>query len=240
MATWDVEQPRHVTVGATTTRVDGDFAIDAEPAGLAARRSAIVARPWVWLRQVHGAEVVVVTADNAADVCGAEADALVTADPDLVLAVQTADCVPITFTSASPVFAVAHAGWRGLEAGVVERTIETMRELGAETVNAAVGPHIGPECYEFGAADLDRLAAGFGSGVRSFTSEGAPALDLTQMSVAALRRGGLEEVDIVHVDRRCTACRAATFFSHRARGEQERMATAMWRQLRNPLISTVS
>ena len=208
----------------TTTRDEGDFAIDAEPAALAERRRSVVDRPWVWLRQVHGAEVVVVTAENAADVCGTEADALVTAEPDLVLAVQTADCVPITFASRVGVIAVAHAGWRGLEAGVVQRTLEVMRSLGAESVWTSIGPHIGPECYEFGAGDLDRLARSFGDDVRATTRDGAPALDLGRATRTALRgtnRGRARD---------CTACHPERWFSHRARGETERMATVVWQE----------
>ena len=151
MATRVAEGDFGVILSRTTTRPDGDFAIDGEPVGLEARRRAVADHPWVWLRQVHGAEVVVVTADNVGEVTGLEADALVTAEPDLVLAVQTADCVPVVFSSDVGVIGVAHAGWRGLEAGVIERTVEAMRDLGADSPSAVIGPHIHGDCYEFGA-----------------------------------------------------------------------------------------
>ena len=210
----------------TTTRDEGDFAIDAEPTGLAARRRAVVDHPWVWLRQVHGADVVVVTAGNAVEVTGSEADALVTTEPNLVLAVQTADCVPITFASRTGVIAVAHAGWRGLEAGVVERTLDAMRALGAESIVATIGPHIQAECYEFGAADLDRLAVRFGDEVRSTTNAGAPALDLTKIVVGRLQASAVSH-GWTHA---CTACEGDRWFSYRARAESERLATVIWRE----------
>ncbi len=191
MATWVGDGPFGVILDRTTTRNEGDFAIGAEPEALGARRRQVADHPWVWLRQVHGAAVVTVTADNLDDVTGTQADALVTAQTGVVLAVQTADCVPVTLASAAGVVGVAHAGWRGLEAGVIERTAEAMRALGAESIHAHVGPFIGPECYEFGDSDLDRLSQGFGPEVRSTTRGGTPALDLGWMVSVSLYRSGV-------------------------------------------------
>src|SRR5262245_4731516 len=115
----------------TTTKADGDFQIDGDPATLDAARRAVVDRPWVWLRQVHGDRVCVVDASTVGDVCGTEADALVTTDLDVVLAVHTADCVPVTLIDPAGVVAVAHAGWKGLEAGILQRTVDAMVGLGA-------------------------------------------------------------------------------------------------------------
>ncbi|HVN51848.1 MAG TPA: polyphenol oxidase family protein, partial [Acidimicrobiales bacterium] len=211
---------------------EGDFSIDAEPTGLAARRRAVVDLPWVWLRQVHGADLVVVTSGNASDLRGTEADALVTAEPNLVLAVQTADCVPVELHGTNGVVGLAHAGWRSIEAGVIERTVEAMAALGSYPAVTTIGPHIGPECYEFGATDLDRLAARFGDGVRSTTSDGRASLDLVRMVRAALHRAGAgaEPQTSDPWPANCTACHADRWFSHRARGETERMATVVWRE----------
>jgi YfiH family protein len=211
----------------TTTRLDGDFAIDGEPAGLTPRRRAVVDLPWVWLRQVHGHEVVVVTGEDAAEVCGTEADALVTAEPGLVLAIQTADCVPVVLQGEHGVYGVAHAGWRGLEAGVIDATVVAMGAAGAGSIEAWIGPHIGPECYEFGAEELDRLATRFGDEVRGTTRSGTPALDLAALTRIELGRCGIE---VVEVSGECTACQPERWYSHRARGETERMATLVWRE----------
>jgi polyphenol oxidase len=231
MAIWHQELPSGVIFTHTTTRAEGDFAVDGEPAALAGRRRAVADHPWVWLRQVHGADVVVATRDNAAAVAGTEADALVTADPDLVLAVHTADCVPITFWSDQGVLGAAHAGWRGLEAGVVERTLEAMWALGAGVIHARTGPCIEAACYEFGPTDLDRLAGRFGDGVRATTRDGQPALDLLALADAAVVDSTRPPWPVsLQVDGRCTACDPGSWFSHRARADRGRMATVVWRE----------
>jgi YfiH family protein len=177
--------------------------------------------PWTWLRQVHGARVVVVTEPGAH--AGEEADAAVTATSGCVVAVQVADCAPIALVS-DDVVGVAHAGWRGLAAGVVPATVEAMRALGAGDIRAVVGPCIHPECYEFGAEDLDGVAAVLGDVVRATTATGAPALDLVAGVRAALNGAGVSEVEVVDT---CTAC-SAEHWSFRARGEPERQAVVAW------------
>jgi YfiH family protein len=228
MATWVADGPAGVVLRHSTTRAEGDFSVGAERLGLARRRRGVAGHPWVWLRQVHGADVVVVTADGRADAVGVEADALVTAEPELVLAVQTADCVPITFHSPEGVIGLAHAGWRGLEAGVVDATLGAMADLGATSISHEVGPHIMGACYEFGSDDLDRLAGRFGARVRTTTETGAAALDLDEVLAASL--GRRSSPDTPHGHESCTACHPERWFSHRARGERERMATVIWRE----------
>ena len=231
MATWQTETPTGVILTHTTTRVEGDFAIDGEPTALAERRRSVADRPWVWVRQVHGADVVVATLESAAEIAGTEADALVTADPELVLSIQTADCVPLTFWSDEGVVGVAHAGWRGLEAGVVERTIEAMWALGAGVIQARTGPFIEGACYEFGPSDLDRLAARFGDGVRATTRDGRPGLDLMALTDAAVIDTTRPVWPVgLQGGSACTACDAVRFFSHRARADTGRMATIVWRE----------
>ena len=201
---------------------DGSPRSPAEEEALATRRRAVVDLPWTWLRQVHGAQVVTVERPGAAG--GEAADAAVTRTPDAVLAVLTADCAPVALASPEGVVAVAHAGWRGLVAGVLEKTVGAMRALGAGRVEAVLGPCIHAECYAFGPADLDRVAARLGDGVRGRTAGGAPALDLPTAVARALAA-----VD-VPVDLASSACTACTpgWFSHRARGETERQALVLW------------
>ena len=221
----------------TTSKREGTFAIDADPSELEAARRSLVDLPWVWLRQVHGSEVHVVRANDADVVRGRDGDALVTADAGIVLAVQTADCVPVTFASREGVIGVAHAGWRGLEAGVLEATVDTMRLLGATWVRARIGPHIHASCYEFGAADLDGLVRRFGPDVASRTPGGQQAFDATAAVHAALAHAAVDvqaRVDEALHPRRggmvgCTACGTDQWFSHRARAEAGRMATVVWR-----------
>ncbi len=233
MADWVASGDFGVILRHTTTRDEGDLAITAEPEGLAVRRRAVADRPWVWLRQVHGARVVTVTADNAAAVTGSEADALVTAEAGLVLAIQTADCLAVTLHSPEGIIGVAHAGWRGLEAGVVGRTVDAMHDLGASVVQHHVGPFICGACYEFGARDLDRLAARHGDRVRATTATGSAGLDLGELFLAGL---GVPFRELPDAHRRprslapCTAEQPDRWYSYRARAEAERMATAIWRE----------
>jgi YfiH family protein len=210
----------------TTERADGDFALDRDPDELAATRRAVVDLPWVWLRQVHGAQVHHVEAARAHEVRGREGDGLVCADAGVVLAVQTADCVPVTFSSPEGVIGVAHAGWRGIEAGVLQATVAAMDEAGASAIRARVGPCIHAECYEFGAADLDRLVASLGPHVERRTTAGTRALDTVGAVCVVLDRVGVE---VAGISTSCTACEPGAWYSHRARGESGRMATIVWR-----------
>jgi len=192
------------------------------------RRRALVDGEWTWLRQVHGARVVEVT--RPGEHAGAEADAAVTTHPDVVLCVLTADCAPIGFTSPEGVRAVAHAGWKGLAEGVIGATVTAMRDRGATTIEAALGPCIHPSCYEFSPADLDTVAAALGEHVRSTTADGKPALDLPGAVRHALLGSGVELVEDPDV---CTACDVdeagePRWFSHRARGDEGRQALVQW------------
>ncbi len=204
-----------------TGRDDGDLRIDGDPDELNARRAALVDLPWTWLRQVHGARVVVVGTPGAE--AGAEADAAVTAVSGAVLAVHVADCAPIALVSPQGV-AVVHAGWRGAAAGVVPAALARLRALGPGPVTAVLGPLIGPECYEFGADDLAAVTAALGADVAGETREGTPALDLPAAVLGALAAAGVDEVERVGG---CTACGDGSF-SHRARGERERQAVLAW------------
>ncbi|MHB8465249.1 MAG: polyphenol oxidase family protein [Acidimicrobiales bacterium] len=201
-----------------TGSADGDVGSAAE-GDVAARRRAVYPGPWAWLRQVHGATVHVV--DRPGGVQGAPGDALVSATPGVTLAVFTADCAPVALASDEGVIAMAHAGWRGLELGVIEATVTAMRELGATDIRAALGPCIRPCCYAFGADDLDRLAARFGDHVRGETRSGQPAFDIPAAVAAALAPCGVETVAGADV---CTGCTPG-WFSHRVFGDRARQAS---------------
>jgi YfiH family protein len=176
-----------------------------------------------WLRQVHGAEVVVVT--RPAEHAGAAADAAVTNVPGCKLAIRTADCAPVVLTGDGAV-GVAHAGWRGVQAGVLQATVGAMRGLGVQgPITASIGPCIHAECYEFGARDLATVAGRYGAAVRGVTSAGRPALDVRAAVTAALAEAGVVEV---LDDQPCTACAEDRYFSHRARGDAGRFATIAW------------
>jgi YfiH family protein len=167
----------------------------------------------------------VVTVTKPGEHAGAEADAAVTTAPGCVLAVRTADCVPIVLHGSDHrAVGVVHAGWRGLAEGVVDAAIAAMRAVDVEPTAATVGPHIRAGCYEFGSAELAEVATALGAEVVATTLWGTPALDLTAGVHGALRRSGVTDV----VDGGgCTAC-TDQWFSHRARRDAGRFATTAW------------
>lgn len=177
-----------------------------------------------WLQQVHGAEVVHVKPgighQQAAD--GAFATA-----PGTVCAVLTADCLPVLFTSRQgTVVAAAHAGWRGLAAGILETVVGRTGQDPADLL-AWIGPGIGPDAFEVGPE------------VRQHFVESQPACegyfmagrgdrwlaDLPGLARHRLRQAGVTKV---YGGDRCTFTERETFFSHRRDGPCGRMATLIW------------
>jgi polyphenol oxidase len=159
--------------------------------------------------QVHGREVV--TAEPG---LRPEADGIVTDRRDVVLLVRAADCVPILLADADAgVVGAAHAGRRGMAAGVATATVDRMRTLGATRISAWIGPAICGRCYEVPQDMQDEVAAVEPSS-RATTSWGTPSLDL----VAGVR-GQLERADVhVEVPGRCTR-ESPDLYSYRRDGE---------------------
>jgi len=118
-----------------------------------------------------------------------------------------------------------HVGWRGLGAGIVPRAVDTLRALGATTVVGALGPCIGPCCYEFSPRDLDVLGASCGTEVIGTTTGGHPSLDLPGAVRGQLSRSGASTLATPDV---CTMCTPG-YFSHRGRGDEARQALFVWR-----------
>ena len=215
---------------ACTGRAEGDmghggrYVVSVHP-DVAARRRAVMDLPWTWLRQVHGDRVVRVDAPGAQS--GERADAAVTDQPGCALAVFSADCAPVALASPEGVIGVAHAGWRGVVAGVLQATVGEMRALGATEIEAVLGPCIRPGCYEFGAAELDDASARMGDVVRATTTEGRPAFDLPAAVRAALSEAGVAGDHLRDVGV-CTAC-SPDHFSWRAHRDEQRQAMVVWR-----------
>lgn len=203
-------------------RCDGGAGADRD-GSLELRRQRLMGGRWTWLEQVHGADVARITEPGGC--AGAVADGAVTTVPGAVLALHTADCAPVVVVGGGAL-GVAHAGWRGIVAGVIGRVVDGVRRAQRPTsagteLRAVIGPLIRPSSYEFGADDLAAVAEAAGRDVSGATSWGTPALDLCAAALCALDAAGVSDVEDLGLD---TA--RAGFFSHRARGDRGRQATA--------------
>jgi YfiH family protein len=175
-------------------------------------------------RQVHGTAVARAV-DCLAPGEPPEADAVVTATPGVTVGVVTADCVPVLLAGPSgSAVAAVHAGWRGLAAGIVEAAVAglaTQGELEPARIVAAIGPHIGPCCYEVDEPVLTALARRHREALAGATRParaGHALLDLGALVRAALERAGLAAPSIGVAAEACTCCDARRFHSHRRDG----------------------
>lgn len=164
----------------------------------------------VGVTQVHGADVAIVSAPWR-DGDGPRADALITRQPGIALAIITADCTPVLFAGHGVVGAT-HAGWRGALAGVLEATAAAM---GPGPVEAVIGPCIGPASYEVSAGLRDAVTARDPADARFFAANRPDhwLFDLPGYCAARLRAAGVT----VHWAWADTLPDAARFFSHRRR-----------------------
>ena len=182
-----------------------------------------------WLKQVHGVEVVRFAAPPllAGEEEAPEADASVTSIPGTVLAILTADCLPVVLAAQDgSEVAAAHAGWRGLCAGVLEATVAAMR-TSPEHVVAWLGPAAGPQAYEIGAEVYTAFTARDARARSAFvpTRPGHWKVDLYMLARQRLRDAGVTDV---YGGGLCTLSDPARFFSHRRDGRSGRMATLAW------------
>jgi YfiH family protein len=180
----------------------------------------------LWLTQIHSNKVSNADAENPE----ITADASVSSQPGNVCAVMTADCLPVLFCNKNATtVAAAHAGWRGLEQGILEKTVAVMDEEDAEQIMAWLGPAIGPKAFEVGgevrAAFVDRQPEAEAAFVKQNTDEDKWLADiyllarlrLTAIGIKAIYGGGY-----------CTYKDSEKFFSFRRDGETGRMASLIW------------
>jgi len=182
----------------------GDFSslnvalhVDDDPA-VVMRNREVIADSYgatVYMNQVHGDAVEIIS--QHADV-SPTCDALVTAVPGITLAVMTADCIPLLLSSSSVVAAV-HVGRRGLLNGVANKTVKVMRDLGATSVSALIGPSICGTCYEVDENTFNEVVAEHPL-CASRTAQGMHSLDLVAGLVAELEKSSVTST----IDSRCT------------------------------------
>jgi hypothetical protein len=207
-----------------------------DPAAVALNRRRVgtfLPGPPVWLEQVHGCEVVRLDATNvdAARRTPPVADAAVTTLPNVPCAVLTADCLPVLFADREGAgVGAAHAGWRGLAAGVLEATVAALDGLGVPPgrLVAWLGPAIGPRAFEVGgevvAAFCDRDPAAAAAFV-------AHAGGRWRADLYALARRRLAAAGVVAVagGGHCTFAERDRFFSYRRERDTGRQAAFVWR-----------
>jgi YfiH family protein len=198
-------------VEANRARLRGTAGLPAEP---------------VWLEQRHGTRVLDLDAERS-DVKSLEADAAITSVAGRVCAILTADCLPVLLTDRSGTrVAAAHAGWRGLAAGIVERTVAAMAMPGAEIL-AWLGPCIGADRFEIGPEVRDALVAG-DPGADGCVRPGRADRWHADLQALARRRLIALGIESVTAAAACTFSDSRRFFSHRREAPCGRMATLVW------------
>ena len=203
----------------------GDHVGD-DPARVAANRALLrqqLPGDPLWLQQVHG--IVTVNAENTP--IFSPADAAFSRKPGQVCAVMTADCLPVLFCDqAGTVVAAAHAGWRGLLAGVLEQTIAQV-SVPAIEILAWLGPAIGPRCFEVGDEVRAAFVARDAVAAQAFVPHGKAKwlADIYQLARQRLNQAG---VFAISGGDACTVSEPQRYFSYRRDGVTGRMASLIW------------
>jgi YfiH family protein len=195
-----------------------------DPAAVGTNRARLVdvlgVERIAWMEQVHGREVAVVGADPSVPT----ADALVTRERGVALAVLVADCTPVLAADpAAGVVGVAHAGRKGLALDIVGAMVAAMRDLGATSITATVGPSICAACYPV-PLELREEVAAVAPAARSVARDGSPALDIPAGVVAQLVGHG---VDVRRLDG-CPAEDPDLYSYRRDGGRTGRYAGLAW------------
>ncbi len=193
-------------------------------------RAAVPGEPF-WLEQVHGC--VVADADAPppdGDALPMRADAAVTVQSGRVLCIMTADCVPVVIADVEGrALGVAHAGWRGMAAGVLEATIDTLKIRHPDGAwRAWVGPCIGQPHYEVGEDVRRAFSERDAAAERFFEAAASPGkwrADLAGLARHRLEKAGVGSVEVCGV---CTCERSDLFYSYRRSKTTVRMATLAW------------
>ena len=186
----------------------------------------------VTVNQVHGDNVVIVHEANYRTMRSVDADGMITNAPEIAIGIETADCVPILLIDPkAPAVAAIHAGWRSTVRNIIQKAVTLMRnEFGSDpaAMTAAIGPAIGPECYEVDEPVMGpvREAFSFWQEISSPRGNNKWSLDLVKANSRELVGAGLPENNIISVGM-CTSCRKDLFYSFRAEGRTGRMLSVV-------------
>lgn len=206
---------------------------------------ALTGAPAAWLDQVHGALIqdagAVIEACAQSPSTTFQADAAVTDRQGAVCVVMVADCLPVLFCDeAGHAVGAAHAGWRGLAAGIVEKTAQRVAELGhspLEEIHAWLGPAIGPDAFEVGEDVLDAFTSAASEGQRDAIKAAFTPRHIKEKYLANIYRlarlrlaaAGVQAQNI-HGGDFCTVTDARRFYSYRRDKATGRMASMIWLQ----------
>ena len=174
-----------------------------------------IGMPIVFMNQIHGDTLVLVEDNNVRPTC----DALITTHHRLAIAVMVADCIPLLLKSDVAVAAV-HVGRKGLMNGIARKTIDAMRDLGAEVIHSYIGPNICGGCYEVGADIFEEITQKYPA-ANSTNRTGKNTLDL----VAGLKQ---DLKDTVQLDLSSCVLEDKNSFSYRRDGTTGRQAGVIW------------
>lgn len=175
----------------------------------------------ITLRQLHTNRVIIQGSEIAAE--EPAGDSLITDQPNLILAIQVADCVPILVADRNKrVIAAIHAGWKGTAQRIVEKTLQVMREdFGTNPADClfAMGPNIGGCCYQVGKEVITLYKKKFPSwkDFLALSSSNEAYLSLAKANVQQLLEIGVRPEQILSANL-CTSCHLELFFSHRGEG----------------------
>lgn len=183
-----------------------------------------------WLKQVHGADVIDATLSYDAE---PHADASVADQPDVVCTVLVADCLPVLLASTcGRGVGAAHAGWRGLSAGVIQSTVAALRaRLPQAEFIAWLGPAIGPTVFEVGTEVRDAMREKLPQADQAFTSTGIPGKYLANLF--ALGRQALQQAGVMQIygGGECTYSNPQRYYSFRRDRVTGRHAALIWREI---------
>lgn len=203
-----------------------------DPASVAQNRTRlldVIPGEPVWLNQVHGTRVL--SLPHQEDGPPPEADAVMTTEKGVVCAIMTADCLPVLMTDrAGKVVGAAHAGWRGLAAGVLEALVHdmtTQARVKPDELLAWLGPAIGPDAFEVGAEVRDAFIALLPENETSFSpaAHGKWLADLPALATKKLNQLGVVEITPSNC---CTFSQPDRFYSYRRDQVTGRMASMIW------------
>ena len=204
---------------------DGDFSVAQQPENyLAENQRKLYKGEWNWLTQEHGTEIVWLEDDERS--LGITGDALATISSQKVIAITVADCLPLLLTEQSGILSLMHLGWRGIEEGLLEKTLQFIRTKSSEPITAVLGPCIDTCCYEFGQNELRILVEKYGEKIVGRTNKGSIAFDMRACVKEILKSSNVE---IKYEEDSCTKC-DSRYWSFRADGTGKRQVMIAWKQ----------